>query len=450
MTKKKSNNQKLIIGVALSVLIICLIYNMNIKLTGFKDDGDLFLGPLMNKFDGNYFSFLVNRYNTWSSRVIIEFFTLTGVKNPMVWKLLNSIMMAIAALLPVYIIKRDSEVKSTDLIFSAALFFTLPMSFFSETGWVATTTNYLWVFSLGIVSIYPLIRYTRKEKELRWLTVTGIITTLYAANQEQMALLLLTFTLIIALINWFNKQSIKPFVVPVIVNIATLIFVLTTKGNDIRYQHELRNWFPDFEQLSFFKKVELGYSSTVRHLYFDTQLTILTFLFIIFILAISRFIYRKRLSFIGLFGLIPFSVSILFSLNNYFNSRKVVNILNQFNQYGTTIQLNDPKSWIPDLILTMLLFSTLLSIIYLLDYTANTYWPLLLLCAAGFSRLIMGFSPTVWASATRTYLFTYCLVNLTSLYLFTNVKISKQAKAIVFTICIIAGIAGLYLSYTFF
>lgn len=409
--QKKSNNQKLIIGAVLSVLIICLIYNMNIKLTGFKDDGDLFLRPLMNKFDGNYFSFLVNRYNTWSSRIIIEIFTLIGVKNPMVWKLLNSIMMAIAALLPMYLIKKGNEVKSTDLILSAALFFTFPMSFFSETGWVATTTNYLWVFSLGIVSIYPLIRYTRKEKELRWLTFTGIITTLYAANQEQMALILLTFTLILVLINWFNQQSIKPFIVPVIVNIATLIFVLTAKGNDIRYQHELKNWFPDFEQLSFFKKVELGYSSTLRHLYFDTQLTIITFVSVIFILTISSFIYRKRLSFVGLFGLIPFPVSILFSLNSYFNGRKVMNILNQFNQYGTTIQLNDPKSWIPDLILTILLFSTLLSVIYLLDYKANTYWPLLFMSAAVVSRLIMGFSPTVWASATRTYLFTYCLLS---------------------------------------
>lgn len=344
MISKKSNNQKMIIGVGITILIICLVYNINIKLTGFKDDGDLFLKPLMNRFDGNYFKFLINRYNTWSSRVIIELFTLFGVTHPIFWKLMNSLIMSITAILPPYILKKSSKVNFTDLILSAALFFTFPTSFFSETGWVATTTNYLWVYSLGLISIYPLIRYTRKEKRIEWLYYAGIVTTIFASNQEQMALLLLSFTSILTLINWLNQHPIKPLIPTIIVNVCTLIFVLTAKGNNIRYQQELKNWFPDFEQLSFFKKIELGYSSTLRHLFFDFQSTIILFLFLIFVFTISSFIYQKKLSIIGLVGLIPFPVSIVFSLNGFINNSKILTVLNNFNQYGTTIILANPKS----------------------------------------------------------------------------------------------------------
>lgn len=447
MKNRKSNHQIVIVGIVLSMLILFLVFNMNIHLDGFKDDGNLFLKPLINKFDGNYINFLVSRYNTWSSRIIIELFTLIGVTNPIIWKLLNAIIMSIAVLLPPYILMRSKDVTPLDLCLSLALFLMIPVSQFSETGWVATTTNYLWVYALGLISIYPLIRYTRQEKKINWLYYTGIITTLYAANQEQMSLLLLVFTTILCLINWSRKRSIKPLIPNMTINILTLFFILTAKGNDIRYDQELNNWFPDFNQLSFIKKIELGYSSTLRHFFFDLQLPVLLFLFLIFIFTISCFVYRKKISFVGVFGLIPFPVSLIFSLNGYLNSPKLLIILNQFNQYGTSIQVLNSRSWVPDIILTIIFFSSLVSLVYLLDFEDMAYLPLLFMCAALMSRLIMGFSPTIWASATRTYLFSYGLINLTSIYLFKNCKTFKSIKIIGFSVFLIFGLIRLFLSF---
>ena len=439
MSKIKPNIRYLIIGWMITIFLVCLLFNLNIHLTGFKDDGDLFYKPLINKYNGNYLDFLVNRYNTWSSRSIIEIFTLLGVTQPIIWRCLNTLMMWIAAILPAYIIQKKDKVNIYGLILSAALFFTFPLTFFSETGWIATTTNYLWVFSMGLLSIYPLARYTRKEKKHLWLSIVGIIATLYATNQEQMALLILAFTIILGIFNWYKKRSIKPLLPTFIIGTLNLIYVLTARGNEIRYNQELTNWFPDFEKLSIPKKIELGYSSTLRHLFFDKQSTILLFLFLLFVFTLSSQIYRKKFSFIGIFGLLPLPISLLFSFNEYLQNGRVLEVLNNFNQYGTTINLLDTKTWIPDILLTILLMSILVAIIYLLDYQVTSYVPLLFICAAIVSRLIMGFSPTIWASATRTYLFTFGLFNLTFLYLFTNCQTFKFSKALVWFSCILVG-----------
>ncbi|WP_258956331.1 DUF6056 family protein [Enterococcus malodoratus] len=447
MNFNQSKNRRGILMVVGLVFLVCLIFNLNIHLTGFKDDGALFLNPLKNKFDGNFLSFLMYRYNTWSSRIVIEIFTLIGVTVPIVWKLLNAVMMLIAAILPAFLIKRYKDIRWTDLVLSASLFFTFPISFFSETGWVATSTNYLWVYSLGLVSIYPIVQYIRKEHVPQWLYILSAFTTFYASNQEQMALLILGFLLIFGGYLFTQKRSFKPLLPTLGINIFSLIFVFTAKGNDIRYEHELKNWFPDFEQLSYFKRIELGYSSTLRHLFFDNQITILLFTLLLFVFTITRFIYRKKFSLIGVVGLFPFIISLYFSLNSFINNGRVVQILNMFNQYGTTFSIYDPKTWIPDIILSIILFTILLSIIYLLDYQVAAYLPILFICAAIASRLIMGFSPTIWASATRTYLFTYGLFMIAFLYIYTHSKVFNVSKL---GMVLVTTVLALYSLFTAF
>lgn len=118
-----------------------------------------------------------------------------------------------------------------------------------------------------------------------------------------------------------------------------------------------------------------------------------------------------------------------------------------FNQYGTTFSIYDPKTWIPDIILSIILFTILLSIIYLLDYQVAAYLPILFICAAIASRLIMGFSPTIWASATRTYLFTYGLFMIAFLYIYTHSKVFNVSKL---GMVLVTTVLALYSLFTAF
>lgn len=86
----------------LGVFLLFLWINFNINLMGLGDDTLLFLGPLMEDHNGSFVSFLISRYNEWSSRIIIEFFTLISVKHYFFWRVINSIAMTILAVSPAF------------------------------------------------------------------------------------------------------------------------------------------------------------------------------------------------------------------------------------------------------------------------------------------------------------------------------------------------------------
>lgn len=52
MSKYKPNIRYLIIGWMITIFLVCLLLNLNIHLTGFKDDGDLFYKPLTTSITG--------------------------------------------------------------------------------------------------------------------------------------------------------------------------------------------------------------------------------------------------------------------------------------------------------------------------------------------------------------------------------------------------------------
>lgn len=433
--------------VLLLFFLICLVFSFHAELNGAKDDSLLFLHPFIRKFDHDYLAFLLHRYSTWSSRSVIELFTLLGVQYHAFWKLANSVLLTAAIALPPYLLKKNKDVRNTDLCVSAALFFTFPLTFFNETGWVATTTNYFWVYSLGLIAFYPIAKYLHKEPVSKITYSIGLLSLIYASNQEQMGLLIFGFLIVFLFYLLYQKKSVKLLLPYLGVNIASLLFIVLASGNKTRYDREVRHWFSDFDQLSLLRKIELGYSSTLRHLFFDHQLTILLVTFFVFCLALAKFFERKH-SLVGIFGLIPFILSGLISLPPLQKTPLLTRFLLMFNHYGTVIQLHQPSTWLPDIILTVIFASLLISLPYLLDYDPISSVPMLFLLASLCVRLVMGFSPTIWASATRTYIFTFGLFCLIYLFLLEYVNFGKNTRRYISFLTVLIGV-GCYIHILF-
>ncbi|WP_159721455.1 DUF6056 family protein [Enterococcus sp. CSURQ0835] len=433
--------------VLLLFFLICLVFSSYAQLNGAKDDNFLFLHPFIRKFDHDYLAFLLHRYSTWSSRSVIELFTLLGVQFHVFWRLANSVLLTCAIALPPYLLKKNRAVKNVDLCVSAALFFTFPLTFFNETGWVATTTNYFWVYSLGLVSFYPIAKFLHREPVSKFAYGVGLLSLVYASNQEQMGLLAFGFLIVFLFYLLYQKKSVLFLLPYLIVNSASLLFIALAGGNKTRYAREVRHWFSDFDQLSLLRKVELGYSSTLRHLFFDQQLTILLVTFFVFCLALAKFFERKH-SAVGILGMLPFILSGLISLPSLQKTPLIAKLLLMFNHYGTVIKIHQPTTWIPDLILSVIFFSLLVSLVYLLDYDPISVVPILFLVAGLCVRLVMGFSPTIWASATRTYIFTFGLFSLIYLFLLEYVNFGKNTRRYVSFLTVLIG-AGCYIHLLF-
>lgn len=136
--------------------------------------------------------FVVHRYRTWSSRVLIEAGILLMTAMPdWVWRILNILII----LLLVWIVsdlfgieRNGSKIQAKILFF--ALMWVVPTGCINEVGWIVTTMNYLWPLTLGLVAARPVKHWIREEKCPMWEYIVCPLCLLCGANTEQGAALL--------------------------------------------------------------------------------------------------------------------------------------------------------------------------------------------------------------------------------------------------------------------
>ena len=129
-----------------SVYYVCLfilVFALHLFTKPGKADDSWFI----NNYTGNPLSFAYMRYMQWSSRFLIEMVLVVIVSLPLIlWKVLDTLM--IVQLF--YSGNKLLNVKDRKiLIFEIFLIMILPWKVFGETGWIATTLNYTWPFTLG-------------------------------------------------------------------------------------------------------------------------------------------------------------------------------------------------------------------------------------------------------------------------------------------------------------
>lgn len=406
------------------VFLIFIILNFSITLNGSGDDSILFLGPLTSKFGGNYIDFLLNRYQNWSSRLIIEIFTLLSVQHHFFWRIINSFALTILAIVPVYLfdIKKN---RISSIVVSTSLLLCIPKSMFNETGWIATTTNYLWPLASFISFVYIVLHYNSINKYRRFYYMLSILLLMLSSNLEQLCIVSL-FTIAIIIINSFRyEKQILRLIPYVIISISNLLLILLSPGNKIRYGMEVKRWFPDYETLTFFRKVELGFSSTFKNLYLDNYIV-----FILFSLLIAVTGYKIFKSFQLVFSSLPFIAVLIFGFfKDVFGKQiPVVDfIINSFTNYGTIFQLNSPRTWVADIFLIIITLCIIISMFYLLHDDSNRFVKIIfILCLGSITKMMMAFSPTVWASGSRTSIFLLYCINLVSLLIIDKFDLKSK------------------------
>ena len=143
------------------VFVVMLIYNFGIKQMEFGDDA-FFLKQFTHDFQSNYYEFLKFRYNEWTSRLVIEIALTQAVQHVFLWRVLNAIAMSIVAIVPALLFNSDNSRRG--LIIGTGMSLLIPASMINNAGWIATTTNYVWVMAAAYLAYYEL--YKRKKCKL--------------------------------------------------------------------------------------------------------------------------------------------------------------------------------------------------------------------------------------------------------------------------------------------
>lgn len=347
----------------------------------------------------NIFEYLGIRYNTWTSRVIIEFFlVLFTYKLPLLWKLIDPFIYLLIAYSIKRVFLKDKDEKLSWILVFLILMITIPVT--KEAGSIATALNYIWPIAFGLTSLIPIRKAIDSEK-VRWYEyLIYIPMTIFAVNAELVGACVLT-TYVIFTIYLAIKKKIKPIIaVLLIVSIITMIFTFTCPGNKIRTEREIESKFNEFENLTFVDKFVIGLLTEM-----DQYIMIFSPFYFIFTLIMMITVFKKHdnvlLKGISAF---PFVLGIMFTIMPVFFESFVTRILDFSIISQKNLDYRSLKAYAQAGIYLLDIIFMFISLYLAFGKTNKTLVSMLTLGCGVCSRLIMGFIPTVFASGVRTQL----------------------------------------------
>ena len=373
-----------------------------------KFDDEFFLDKAI---EGHTFEYLVERYNTWTSRIVLEFMLIILFKISKVsWMVLQALMVTLIGYSLSKLFVKDNKNELNFMLISMILIY--PLNVMASAGWATTTTVYTWPLALGLYALIPIKKIWEGEKIPVFQYIFSSLAILYAADNEQVCALLLGFYLLYTLLMILKDKKIHPYmIIQCLIIIGCLIFILTCPGNYVRKTNEIERYFQDMEMFTMLDKIALGFTSTMGLIIGEEMIVFLLMSAIINIYVFTH--YKERIyKIVSIFPLVSVIIlSLLVGPQNPDMLGRVFPFMYSFRTLIVSEKVFLTASTCNNLLYAMpLIFSLVFFIctgmsILLLYKNLKDNIPVLLYLSGLASRIIIGFSPTVFASGARTMIF---------------------------------------------
>lgn len=426
----------------LMFLIINIIYHMLLKV---NIGDDIFL----RKDPRGILEILKSVYWLWSSRLTTNVFMWSFIKQPdLVWKIADILMLQLLPILLSFLIIDYEDADTKDIMKKVwiinLLLLMYPFADMSTAGWISTTTNYLFPMVIALITLVP-IKKIWSEKKIRWFEyIIYFYAVIVTSNQEQLVVFL-GLGYLFFLIYWKKKSGTYNLyiLISLCVCFLGLIFIFTCPGNMLRKSSEVLSWFPDFDSISIFRKIEMGFISTVKEFLIGKYVPIFTLFTGITTAAV--FSTNKNII-LRIVSIVPFAFSLSFGfllnlLLPYFTSlSKFVEMMNSHN-YANAMENSELilRSTFLDMLFVLMIICIVCSLQSLFaNLWEKIFVSLFFLTGCG-TRLVLSLSPTMFASSYRTFIFLIFTLLMCSALLLWRIRNEKVIIAITIMIGVFAG-----------
>ena len=403
------------------------------------------------------FAFLNMRWQTWSSRLIIEALLCVTTRSIWLWRVLDSLNMVLMAFALCRL--AHAEKRPEMLAFAGLMVTTIPFAVLHSTGWQATGMNYYVPLACALTACIPLADALWGRKTPRALAVFAVLGAVISANQEQMAALIFGAHVVLgaALVirNRREKAENKPSAtvwLVLAVACVELAMHLFAPGNAVRAAESITAVnLRDYGQFTLIDKLDIGLTSLTALLIYTFNPVLASCGAVVLATVIARrrgwaaalavgltaaFVLRAWLATSGLSGWA--------ALNRPFETMCSYNLL-----YGPD-GVGQPLRWqmlaATIIVLGMMALSLYLSIGHRPLAAAAVF-----VFALGFAvRLVMGFSPTVVESGERTMLPLYSAMMLSALLCQRDVSAEGgrgKSMAVAYALCALLAAANIASSF---
>lgn len=318
-----------------------------------------------------------------------------------VWKMCNT---GVFVLIAVMLVHLFTDKTPLSVFLTCGLVMIFPLWYLGTAGYIATCANYLYPLAgLLVIScqLKSVINGQNIQQHQHFLLLPVMV---YLLNQDQAACILvgglLLLWLYVAFLSPQNKRIKDCIAIYFFVALAgyAVLFLLPGHLNRMSDPTEMELYLPEYADWSIPKKIYRGFTSTVAQIFFHDTTVAIMFFFILFLLAQEKGDLSCRvISVLPLFGYL------------------LVHMLNRerFVQYDHILpDLRNLSSFggLVGLIFSCFCLFTAVFLIFKMCRADRRWLLLSLLILGGGSRILMGFSATLYASAQRT--FTYLLFAL--------------------------------------
>ena len=357
------NNKRFYLYIFIVSVLYAIQYYINNKITPVGDQ-TAFL-KYAEEFQYNYLYFGIDRYFTWSSRLLIESATLLFS----VHEKLFVIVSALATF--VFLLPSKKFSKELPWLPGFLIFICIPASEFLSAGSIPTYVNFILPASFMLFSLY-----FRHSSNL-WVKITSLVS----------------FELIR---DWKINSDRNWNILFVVVASLGILSAKLAPGNTIRFMKNVDSWFPNFINLNSIQKVSLGILETGDGLLSVSFAFVTLFLIVSVILSI----YKNNFT-----SFMLSTVVLLTILSHKFEWRSVLFTLSAVSKLAResgTFEFN--FVYFGAVLFYFVILLILLFIIWSLSDSKDKVWLSYLFIIGLLGRMVISFSPTLYASDTRTYL----------------------------------------------
>lgn len=311
-----------------------------------------------------------SQYDTWSDRYFINIwmYISTNFMPKWIYATITAIITLIIIVFLTYQLRKKPYLWLAGIL--ACLIF--PFNELGTAGYIATTVTYLYPVALGMLGL------TLLNTKHWYFKIWSFPLFIFSFNNEELCVLVGIYLIYYIITQYKQWKDYLWILIPWIISFA---IVMHSPGNHSRQVYDAKRFLPKFLHFSLIDKINVGTITTIQHYLFSVSVPIIVLSTILLLIN-----YKKHaiLAWIPLFVVTGTSMLAL--------------LVSKPHHFVTT----PPQEFTNIAIATYLLgFIWFIATIYLIHN-----WQLNILLIAGLaSRSMLGFSPTVYFSATRTFIF---------------------------------------------
>ena len=383
-------------------ILASIVFGVSFGLINYIND-DVALYYRIGNSIRDFWAYSVEIYDSWSSRIFINLVWFIVLKSGVRGFALYMAVSMFLLLRGLYELM-DTDGTATDVVFVIMVSMLFPFSSLTTAGWIATSTSYFGPQAAGVWALVPLKKTLCGEKISNSSFGLYILAMLYSANAEQMNVALVFCYTVAIVVLAVKKRFDWRLMVLYLIAIGSMVSMLKCPGNYRRSDMELVDHFPTYKTMDLIDKMDMGLSTTLHWLIVGGNILFLVICSLL-VFEIFQQYTNKIYRIIALFPVVlclalgPMAsiVSVVFPQFSMLTQN--VDMLGSF----TIASSGEGIGMLQFFIFLCMCLALIVCMLLLNNSVTGLIVDLTVILAGVGSRLMMAFSPSIYASGERTF-----------------------------------------------